>query len=53
MNNFLAMFRVRIKVRLFGKEWQFGTGDPGADKVIFQVAVTIPLIFGLDLEIFA
>jgi len=52
MTKFLAMFWVRLKVRLIGKEWQFETGNPIADKVIFQVAVTIPVIFGLDFEIF-
>ena len=52
MDNFWQMFYLRLKVRLAGKEWQFDIGDLDASKVIFQIAVTIPMLFGLDFEIF-
>lgn len=52
MSKLLEILRLRLKIRFFGKEWQFATGNPLAEKVIFQLAITIPIIFGLDFEIF-
>jgi hypothetical protein len=49
----LALFRLRAKIRLFTREWKWEVGNPTAENVIFQLAVTIPpKIAGVDFEIF-
>ena len=45
--------RIRIKARLLGKEWSRELGNPLADTVVFQLALTIPpQIVGVDIEVF-
>lgn len=53
MNSLLARLRIRMKIRLFAHEWKFDKGNPLANNVVLQIAVTVPpKILGFDLEVF-
>ena len=44
--------KLRLKLRAIGKEWTWWLiGSPPAGTVILQLAVTIPLVLGFDLEL--
>ncbi len=44
--------KLRLKVRAVGQEWQWWLiGGPPAGSVLAQIAVTIPMILGFDLEL--